>query len=140
MKFYVAASLKHEAAAKAVMDALRARGHEITFDWVAEEERGVEWTDEKRRAVAEMEIDGAADADALVFIAPGGRGAHCELGAALALGVPVLLVGDWEFSLFYYHPGVTWLRGVTHGNLTDDRHGTAFADIVAQRAEHLAWT
>jgi hypothetical protein len=138
MKFYVAASLKDEAAARAVMDALRGRGHEITFDWVAEEERGAQWGEDKRREVAQLEIDGVRAADAVVFIAPGGRGAHCELGAALALGAPVLLVGVWEFSLFYYHPNVTWLRGVLRRDLTDEQHGPAFADIVAERAENLA--
>ncbi len=110
MKVYVAAALRDEKTVSAIYDELRARGHVVTYDWVSNEGRHDVWDDARRREVAEAEVDGVFSADAMIFIAPGGRGAHVELG--LATGVPVLFCCEEEpkSSLFYYHPKVTKLR------------------------------
>lgn len=135
MKFYVAASLRDEKIVKAVYGELRLRGHAVTYDWVATETKGAEWTSERRREVAAAEMQGVRDCDALVFITPGGRGAHCELGGAIALDRPVLFVTsvDVKFSLFYHHPRVQWL----------DLDHYALCDVVAaicDEAETLVMT
>ena len=53
------------------------------------------------------------DADVLVVLLPGGYGTHVEIGAALALGKPVILHAPDRKTLetpylcvFHYHPAV----------------------------------
>jgi hypothetical protein len=109
-----------------VVDECRARGIEVTYDWTAADEAGAEtWTPERRSTVAKAEITGAALATHLIFILPGGRGAHAELGAALASGAQVLLVGaEPAFSLFYHHVGVRRLDGdPTPSEILDEMAG-----------------
>lgn len=109
MRVYVAASLRDVGLARAVIAEVRSRGHEVTYDWTDTEDFGADWDDGRRARVAREEVVGASLADHLIFLTPGGRGAHVELGAALSSGARVLLVGEFKFSLHYYHPAVTWL-------------------------------
>jgi hypothetical protein len=75
----------------------------ITATWIDESEMGAteDHADLWRRCVAE-----AAQADALVAVHHDGeawKGAYVEIGAALAHGVPVFVVGDPPGS-FLHHP------------------------------------
>lgn len=111
MKFYVAASLLDDARAQLVYDELERRGHRITYKWVSDT-----YSDKLpikvQKQIAINEIIGAREADALILIAPGRRGTHVELGAALASEVPVLLtmvvLEEMEPHSFYHHPLVAW--------------------------------
>ena len=57
-----------------------------------------------------------AEADVLIVLLPGGHGTHVEIGAALALGKPVILHAPDRKTLdapypcpFHYHPKVKLL-------------------------------
>jgi hypothetical protein len=109
LRVYVATSLDHAHRAQAVQRELRARGHEITYDWTTH--GSVQSQGDARMAeVAAAELQGVTEADVLVAILPGGRGTHIEIGVALGLGLPVVLLeqdGGYEAQCaFYRAPGV----------------------------------
>ena len=63
--------------------------------------------------IAVQELNGVCEADVLVVLLPGGFGTHVEIGAALALGKPVILCAPNQKTLetpypcvFHYHPNV----------------------------------
>jgi nucleoside 2-deoxyribosyltransferase len=97
VKLYLASALSNQVLVSDVVEWLRAGGHEVTYDWTthgslqAKHAFGREW-----HATATAELQGVRDADAVVGILRGGRGTHVELGAALALGRPVLLLHPAE--------------------------------------------
>lgn len=105
----MAASLRDETLVRQVYSELIKRSHTITYDWAASEDKGIVWDEDKRREVADLEIRGVAEADVLVFLVPGGRGAHVEMGVALGFGIPVLMCykDEPKFSLFYHDILVT---------------------------------
>jgi nucleoside 2-deoxyribosyltransferase len=87
---------------------LEAAGWERTFTWQAE--LGAK---EDYPAIATAELSGVEAADALVVLLPGGFGTHVEIGAALALGKPVVIHAPDRKTLetpypcvFHYHPNV----------------------------------
>lgn len=115
MKFYLASGLDNIRNASALREALERLGYPCTYDWMrhgAAFDRG--W--DGLADVAAAELKGVADADLVVVLLPGGRGTHVELGAALALGKPVVILDpDHAHKLyemgphmcsFYVHPGV----------------------------------
>ena len=110
MNVYIAAATTDFEIVREVATALQRAGHVQTFDWTrAEEVNGTQ----VRADLAEAEVEGVRRADLLVAIMPGGRGTHAEIGAALGLKKPILLVcfGSWALSnstsrkecLFYSH-------------------------------------
>lgn len=110
MKIYVATRLANVEAARSINRALIAAGHEITYDWTDHPEATK--TDEHMEAVSVKELDGVRAAEFVVAILPGGRGTHAEIGAALVLGKPVLIVGQKSAFMeggypcaFHHHPG-----------------------------------
>jgi hypothetical protein len=59
------------------------------------------------------EVHAVVTSSLLIMLLPGGRGAHAELGAALAHNIPTLIYGEDKFfkidehlTGFYYHPAV----------------------------------
>lgn len=110
MKFYVATAFDHASAATQMMDALRERGHVITFDWTVYQPLvadGWKPDGEELENIAAEEVEGVRDADALIVLLPGGRGTHAELGVALALRKPVCIFGEeTRATPFYLHPAV----------------------------------
>lgn len=108
MKFYIGASLSDANQVRSLCEYLEVESDgeaECTFKWFDIGDTEPAWTEERRREVSELEIEGVRDADRVILILPGGRGTHAELGAALACGKPVLLLSETEpkFSLFYHH-------------------------------------
>ena len=103
MNFYVATKWEDRGSAKVLMDALVKRGHHITYDWTVQEQ------ELPQQAIADLQ--GVFSADYLVVLAEHHRpyrGVYVELGAALACGRPVLLVGDGlDECLFIRHPLVS---------------------------------
>ena len=113
MRYYIATALERAEDHKALAKALSARGWTCTYDWTAH--GSVQGHGAARMAeVAAAELQGVIESDAVIVLLPGGRGTHCELGAALAAGVPVVLVGhatdlfdaSGRDCAFYSHRGI----------------------------------
>ncbi|MGB8131905.1 MAG: nucleoside 2-deoxyribosyltransferase [Candidatus Angelobacter sp.] len=110
--FYLATRIDRAAQAEKLLEGLKSRGWERTFTWTREEIARPEEYPE----LAVAELAGVREADVLIVLLPGGRGTHVEIGAALALGKPVILHAPDQKTLdtpypcvFHYHPGVTLL-------------------------------
>jgi Nucleoside 2-deoxyribosyltransferase len=110
--FYLATRIDRSEQATVLSKALEAHGWQRTFAW-SDTERG---RVETREATAVAELEGVRDADVLIVLLPGGYGTHVEIGAALALGKPVILhAPDLETldtpypCVFHYHPGIKLL-------------------------------
>lgn len=111
-KFYLATRKDRATHAEKLLEALKSRGWERTFTWAGEDKAGSEEYPE----LALAELAGVCEADVLIVLLPGGFGTHVEIGAALALGKPVILHAPDEKTLdtpypcvFHYHPGVKLL-------------------------------
>jgi nucleoside 2-deoxyribosyltransferase len=111
-KFYLATRIDRAAQAETLLEALKSRGWERTFTWTGEDNAGAEEYPE----LAVAELAGVREADVLIVLLPGGRGTHVEIGAALALGKPVILHAPDQQTLnspypcvFHYHPGIKLL-------------------------------
>src|ERR1035437_6720519 len=110
--FYLSTRKDRSAQAAALLEALAARGWERTLDWTDQSNVGPDGYSDTALA----EIAAVRAADALVVLLPGGYGTHVEIGAALALGKPVILHAPDRKTLdtpypciFHYHPGVKLL-------------------------------
>lgn len=111
-KFYLATRKDRAAQAEKLLEALNAHGWERTFVWSGEDRAGAE----EYPKLALAELAGVREADVLIVLLPGGYGTHVEIGAALALGKPVILhapdqktLNDPYPCVFHYHPGVKLL-------------------------------
>jgi nucleoside 2-deoxyribosyltransferase len=107
--FYLATRKDRESQANAISEALKAHGWERTFVWTAQDSTATD----QYPGVAQQEIEAIRNADVLIVLLPGGLGTHVEIGAALALGKPVILhapdretLNDPYPCVFHYHPGV----------------------------------
>jgi nucleoside 2-deoxyribosyltransferase len=114
-RFYLATRKDREDQANTISEALNAHGWQRTFVWTAQEGAGTD----QYALVAQQELDAVRDADVLIVLLPGGYGTHVEIGAALALGKPVILHAPNRETLnqpypcvFHYHPGVKLLISV----------------------------
>jgi nucleoside 2-deoxyribosyltransferase len=111
-RFYLSTRKDRGAEGAALLQALKSRGWECTFNWTAQPEGGPA----KYSEIALAEIAAVQDADVLVVLLPGGYGTHVEIGAALALGKPVIMHAPDRQTLetpypcvFHYHPKVKLL-------------------------------
>ncbi len=86
-RFYLATRKDRGQQAEPLLEALKAQGWERTFVWTAQDEASTHGYAE----VALKELAGVREADVLIVLLPGGYGTHVEIGAALALGKPVIL-------------------------------------------------
>lgn len=117
MKVYLCGRYSRRDELRGVRGELQSLGHVVTSRWL-----DTEWTEterqgqvhsaaappEYRRQHAVADLEDVAAADCLVAFTEdqrgGGRGGrHVELGAALALGKQVIVVGPAE-NLFCHHP------------------------------------
>ena len=113
MRFYIASKLENAALVRQLAKDLISWGWEQTYDWTI---HGCVLGDEKAlRDVAKKELYGAAQADLVIVLLPGGRGTHTELGIALMSGCEIVLhseepapfdVNSPETRSFYWIPGV----------------------------------
>lgn len=136
MKYYIATAIERAEDHRALSKALNARGWSCTYDWTAH--GSVQGQGAERMAeVAEAELRGVTTADIVIVLLPGGRGTHCELGAALAARVPVVLVGhatdlfnaSGRECAFYSHPGV--LARITTDTTPDMTTSAYILDHIA---------
>ena len=109
-RYYLSTRKDRSAAAANLTEALHAAGWERTYTWSDLGSAGVE----AFAAAASTELEAVRAADVLIVLLPGGFGTHVEIGAALALGKPVVLHAPDRGTLetpypciFHYHPGVT---------------------------------
>ena|SRR5689334_2777908 len=115
-RFYLAIRRDRASHGNAIVEALKSRGWERTFDWSGKDDDEPEALSE----LAQAELAGIQEADVLIVLLPGGRGTHVEIGAALALGKPVILhapdrktLEDPYPCVFHYHPAVKLLISST---------------------------
>lgn len=120
--FYLASALANVGPARKLIAELEKHGWSCTYDWTLQWEkelkpdaiqdlRGLEL----KREILNAELNGVMEADVLILFLPGGRGAHVEFGAALAQGIPVLIIyadegalkGGYNYDcIFYLHEDV----------------------------------
>jgi hypothetical protein len=94
MRIYVAAKWEERARARAFMTRIEEEGHTVTHDWTKEDEAKADAAGLYYRECAAADVRGAAAADAVVLLFhPGLQGGLVELGIALGVGLPVVLVG-----------------------------------------------
>ncbi len=98
MKIYVAGKAIERA--RAVMDALTAQGHTITYDWIATLSAG------PTKEIAIKEAEAVRDSDLLVYLWEGDQeSARYEAGMAMGLEKPVVVSGNSE-AFFFKLPNV----------------------------------
>ena len=124
MDFYVGSGMKNCELVTYYAEKLIEQGWHQTYDWVKNVNEDVSIDD--MREYAKLEKQGVADADVVIILLPAGRGAHIELGMALALGKKLFLCAQTEdeFSLentvaFYELPCVEKLIGTKEENIAE---------------------
>jgi len=122
MKFYVASGMKNMKLVNYYAKRLKENGWQQTHDWVVNvsDDASIEEITE----YAKLEQQGVASADVVIVLLPAGRGAHIELGMAMALHKRVFLCSETEeeFSIqntvaFYHLPNVVRLVGTADENI-----------------------
>lgn len=95
LTIYVAASWKHQHAVEMLTAMLREKGHTV-LSFVENEhyEKGMpfeQWVNSEHADKSfKFDTDGATKSDLVVYIGPSGKDAAAEIGAAWAVGVPVI--------------------------------------------------
>ena|SRR5437762_12072580 len=104
LKVYVAGKVEDKERVREIQTQLRQVGHTITLDWTTASQ------DSRQQAL--KDIRGVADADVFVGVFEEDyayRGTLVEMGAALALGKPVYILGNATTvrrCIFMKHPNV----------------------------------
>lgn len=114
MRFYVASRLANLEAVRELIKGLTDLGHNVTHDWTRYGLKRRESDPEHRARIADYQMKGVVVAGFVVVLTPCGFNTHVELGAALACGIPVILVGTQEDRragrdydcVFHFHPFV----------------------------------
>ena len=122
MRIYVAGSTRDVERVKGVQDAVRAFGHEITFDWTGAEgqirtDGSWDIASEAGAQIAQREIAACVRADLTILLFPpqgGGLGCWIEMGATLAYGGEVWVVEPGRDSVFWQHPSVRRFTSIQH--------------------------
>lgn len=116
MKFYVGSGMKNAELVNHYAKLLIENGWEQTHDWVKNISDDISKDDMIK--YASLESQGIIDADVVIVLLPGGRGAHIELGMAMALNKKIFLCSttEEEFRIentvaFYELPKITQLVG-----------------------------
>lgn len=122
MKFYVGSGMKNWELVNNYAKLLKENGWEQTHDWVKNISDDISRDDMIK--YASLESQGVADADVVIMLLPGGRGAHIELGMAMALNKKIFLCSTTkeDFNIentvaFYELPKVTQLVGKAEENV-----------------------
>jgi nucleoside 2-deoxyribosyltransferase len=105
-RFYFSTRIDRSSEATALLNALRSQGWERTYVWSDQTVNPDKYSD-----VATAELEGIGLANVVIILLPGGYGTHAEIGAALALGKPVILHSPDHNTMntpypcvFHYHP------------------------------------
>ncbi len=124
MKFYIGSGMKNCTLVNYYAKVLKDSGWQQTYDWVKNVNDDVDIND--MREYAQLEKQGIVDSDVVIILLPAGRGAHIELGMALALGKKIFLCSTTkeEFNIentvaFYELNEVVKLIGNADENLNE---------------------
>jgi len=105
-RFYFSTRIDRSAEAAGLLEALESQGWQRTYVWSDKK-----LSSDRYGEIAKAELDGIRQADVAVVLLPGGYGTHAEIGAALALGKPIILHSPDYNTLntpypcvFHYHP------------------------------------
>jgi nucleoside 2-deoxyribosyltransferase len=111
-RFYLATRKDRATEADAISNELKDYGWERTLTWSDQAHAD----SESHAALAQAELRAVTEADVLIVMLPGGYGTHVEIGAALALGKPIVLHAPDQKTLetpypcvFHYHPRIKLL-------------------------------
>ncbi len=122
MKFYIGSGMKNCELVNYYANLLKENGWEQTYDWVKNVSDDISREDMIK--YASLESQGIVDSDVVVILLPAGRGAHIELGMAMALNKEIFLcsVTNEEFNIentvaFYELSKVTQLVGNADDNV-----------------------
>lgn len=111
-KIYVASSLYNKTNVKALYKYLAYLQCTITYDWTT---HGGVNDDASLKEIGLKEYQGVVDCDVLVMLMPARLGSHVELGIALALCKPVVIITngeDFEKKSFYFLDHVNIIRDI----------------------------
>lgn len=124
MKFYIGSGMKNCELVNYYSKVLKENDWQQTYDWVKNVNDDVDIAEMVEYAT--LEKQGIVDSDVVIIVLPAGRGAHIELGMALALGKKLFLCSatEEEFSIentvaFYELPNVVKLVGDANQNLKE---------------------
>ena len=122
MRFYVGSGMKNLELVNYYAKLLKENGWEQTHDWVKNVSDDISKDDMIK--YASLESQGVVDADVVIMLLPGGRGAHIELWMAMALNKIIFLCSttEEEFSIentvaFYELPKIIQLVGNAEDNV-----------------------
>ena len=111
MKIYVAAKYEDREFVRELYRTLESKGHTITCDWTNHDMYPEDVPEIKKGSYALDDIVGVQECDVLIAVflwKRHQRGALIELGAALGLNKPVLIIGHHESSsTLLQHPMIT---------------------------------
>lgn len=113
LRFYIGTGWENRELAREVAAKLQSAGWKQTYDWTHHTE------DDDRKKIAIVELGAIQRADIVIILLPGGRGTHIELGAALAIGKPVVIWAEdtdalWKnerYCPYYDHPNIFLFAG-----------------------------
>jgi len=111
-KIYVASSLYNKTNVKALYKYLAYLQCTITYDWTT---HGGVNDEASLKEIGLKEYQGVVDCDVLVMLMPARLGSHVELGIALALCKPVIIITngeDFEKKSFYFLDHVNIIRDI----------------------------
>ena len=111
-KIYVASSLYNKTNVKALYKYLAYLQCTITYDWTT---HGGINDEASLKEIGLKEYQGVVDCDVLVMLMPARLGSHVELGIALALCKPVVIITngeDFEKKSFYFLDHVNIIRDI----------------------------
>ena len=119
MKYYIATGMNNADKHNELRDILSVLGHKLTYDWT-KSDKIKDGMFHERRHEAAREIEGVKEADMVIVIWPHGRGAHVEMGMALALDKPVVFMTQerdhhksvGRVCMFYYAEGVQMVESI----------------------------
>lgn len=112
-KVYVGSSLFNADEVKSVMSNFVSAGLEISYDWT---KHGQGFTEEELSKYFTGEFNGVVNCDLFFMIHPARNGTHVEMGIALALNKPIVMVEKEgiEMKPFYYAPNVTRFKDLSN--------------------------
>ncbi len=104
-KIYIGSSLLNADQVKSLIGRFTASGVSITYDWT---QHGRVYDEQDLMRYGEAEYRGVVESDLFFMVQPARTGTHVEMGIALALNKPIVLVNDRtvEQKTFYYLPNV----------------------------------
>lgn len=94
-RFYIASAFKNKNLVNSISNGLINQGYIQTYDWTNNTKAS---SLQELRNIAKLEFEGVQEADFLIFIFPGGKGANIEFGIASGLKKRIYIL-DLENSI-----------------------------------------